>query len=519
MIINIKNFNKAYGDNVLFKDAELKIEQNEILALIGQNGRGKTTLIKCISDLEDFEGVIDKNSNLKISVMEQEKDFNKITESYRDFATNRYKVIQDKLAVIEEKLSNYEDTPEYQQLLIDHENLCKNNVSAVEFDKMCEWINQMGFNPIIIDTPVSALSGGQKTALRLADCLSKESDLIIFDEPTNHFDYKSIEWVRRLIKDLKKTVILVSHDRYLIERVANCIVEIENKGFVKYVMPYKRYLAKRIAHRQALQNEHRATLNKKRRLDASISEKREWAHVDGNKKHTNIANRLEKERNNLKETADISTYEDKYNLEFKEDHTAGATIFQIRDFSKKYGDKQIYQNVSFDVERGDKIVILGVNGCGKTSLVKDILKNAVRGANLKIGYISQQFENLPMSQTVLNYVLDGTVGISEYQIPYLLEKFGLSYDIGKKKLKSLSGGEKQRIQIIACMLKEHNVLVLDEPTNHLDLELRESLEEALREFKGTVIFVSHDRYFINEIATHQIILRKNGVEKDKYDKY
>ncbi len=506
-IMKIINLEKAYGDKPLFKKANLNINKGDKVALLGQNGTGKTTVFNCIRGEESYDGEILIEG--KVAVMEQEKTFDEVNLTFGDYLAKKQEKIDERISKLEEQMGLpeiYENEKKYNHILQEHELLCSRTTESREVEKQKEILTSLGYPISILDKAISSLSGGQRTALRLTECLSKDVDVLLLDEPTNHLDFESSAWLERKLIESKQTIIIISHDRFFLDLFVNVVVEIENFDFQKYNTDYTNYLVERVVHRELMQKQHDATLAKKEKLMASCEEKRVWASKNGNQSMRITADRLERQAKELPNIPNPKELEQRYAFECKNGAQSSRTIFETKNIKKSY-DKTIFDNASITITRGDKIGIIGENGSGKTTLLK-VLTGQIdadsgvlnKGANLKIGYFDQEGGDLPLNKKVLEYFLTVNDKMADHEIANLAKRFGLSHDLPKKKIKTLSGGEKSRLQLMAIFSGGYNVLVLDEPTNHLDLELREALEEALKKFKGTVIFVSHDRFFINQVA-------------------
>jgi ATP-binding cassette, subfamily F, member 3 len=507
-MIIIKNLYKKYGDNVIFENAGLKIDSSDKIALLSQNGKGKTTLVRCISGLEDFEGTIDSNST--VSLMEQEKNFSKIAETFAKYIDMKTQKIQKTIADLEEKFADpaiYENIEIYNKLIQDHELLCKRKVEAIEEVKLKEILQNIGFSLDLLNREINKLSGGEQTAIRLAECLARDADLYILDEPTNHLDYRAIKWLEDKIRQSNKTFIVISHDRYFIDRFASKVVEIENNQLVTYKTNYSGYVAERAHHREVVHKNFDSSSKKHKRLMESAAIKRVWAHKNGNKAFKIKAENLERQASKL----DLTTIvDDKYDFTVNTGVRTSNRVFELTNIKKSFVNETLFENVNVEITRKDRVVILGHNGVGKSTILKLLMGTIkpddgtiVLGTNMKIGFFEQKSENLPLKKSVMEYFLNHH-HVHENKIVSLARKFGFEHDIQKKKIKSLSGGQKAKLQLMHILLGGFNVLLLDEPTNHLDLELRESLEKALLGFDGAIVFVSHDRYFVEKMANRML---------------
>lgn len=515
-MININNLHKQYGDNILFENAKLKIADGDKIALLGQNGKGKTTLIKCVGGFEDFVGSIETTNT--ISIMEQEKDFSKISQTFQEYIDLKIKKVTDRLTQLEKQFTDpllYENQELYVKILQEYELLSKRSVENSEEARLKQILENIGFSTDLLKKPIDALSGGQQTAIRLAECLAKKAQVYILDEPTNHLDSKSIRWLEESIRKSQKTYIIISHDRYFIDRFATKVVEIENKQLVTYNTNYSGYVVQRAHHRDTVERNFDSNSKKYKKLMESAKVKREWASKHGNRAFRIQADNLQRRAQQLDQTQIV---DDKYNFQVIMGKRTSNRVFELKNVSMAFDNKFLFENIGVEFFSTDKIALTGNNGVGKSTFLK-LLKediNPTTGhikpcANISLGFFDQKNQNLPLKQTVLDYFLDNHY-CHENQIIALAKRFGFIHDIRKKKIGSLSGGQKAKLQLMHILLGGFNVLLLDEPTNHLDLELRESLEKALLEFTGCIIFVSHDRYFTKKMANKIFSIKDKGLK-------
>ncbi len=511
MMLRIKNLIKLFGDKEIFSNAELIVQDKDRIALLGQNGTGKSTLFNCIAGIEDFQGSITLDNNPKVAVMEQEKDFDDLDLTFEDYLNQKKEKIDLRLKGLEEQIGDpevYSDMSKYEKVMHEYELLCSRTTESVELDKFKKFLDELGFSLDLLPQKISTLSGGQKTALRLSECLAKNADFLLLDEPTNHLDFKSRKWLETYLIDSEKTIIVISHDRYFLDRFVTKVVEIENKVLELYNTNYSSYIVERAKHRQILTTTHAVTKKKKERLLASMREKRKWAHKEGDKRFKVIADNLERRAENLPDTFNPEDDDANYIFKCKNGPRSSNLVFETKNISKQFGDQILFDNVTLQIHRGERIAVVGDNGVGKTTLLKVLTRNIVvdsgevsNNSDLRVGYFDQESKTLDYNQKVMDYLRSEYAHMEDWDILSLASKFGFEHDIQKKKIKSLSGGEKARLQLLKITLAGYNVLILDEPTNHLDLELREALEKALSIYEGTVVFVSHDRYFIDKVAT------------------
>jgi ATP-binding cassette subfamily F protein 3 len=512
--MQINNFEKIFGDKILFDKTTVKLSKGDKIALLGQNGTGKTTLFRCIAGLESYEGEIVFDGT--VAVMEQEKHFDTLQVTFNDYLASKQEVIETRMRELESLMgepSIYEHENKYNKVLYEHMQLSSRTQEAVERQDQVVILDSLGYDETILDRPIADLSGGEKTALRLTEVLSKHADILLLDEPTNHLDYTSIKWLEQKLRRSEQTIFIVSHDRFFLNSFVSVVLEIENKQLVKYKGNYDYYLQARVEHRDLIAKKRERIETKRKSLLDSAEQKRTWAHKNGNKSMRMQADRLEREANDLPILPDLQ--EDIYSFRLKGASSLGKLAFELKQVSKSY-DEPVLQQVSVSLENYERVGIIGENGSGKSTLL-NLLAGLIEptsgtiytGQKVQIGYFDQEGEALPKRKTVRDYLLEINASLPDHKIDQLAKDFGLAHDFAKKKIGALSGGEKSRLQLMTLLQGSYNVLLLDEPTNHLDLELRESLEAALRKFPGLVVFISHDRYFVEKVAT-QLLQVQHG---------
>lgn len=516
MQIRINNLSKSFGNKILFENTSCTIQPEEKIAIIGQNGTGKTTLIKCIQGEEEYQGTIEVKEN--ISIMEQEKKFNEKHKTFQEYLDEKFDYVEQKKQQLETKLGDqniYEDEKKFTRICNEYELLCKQIQHKIHKEKLMQILKQLEFPEEKLKENINTLSGGQKTKLRLAEVLATNSKIIILDEPTNHLDLKTRNYLENYLQETNKTILVISHDRYFLKKIVTKVIEIENKQLQVYNTNYNNYIQQRNQRWIALEKEHHATQKKKQKLLQSAKQKREWAHLQGNIKLKQLADRLQRNANNLKTTIDVATLKQHFEIKFNQEKQTGNIIYTLKKATKNYHNKQILQNINLEIQKKQRIAIIGDNGTGKTTLLKilasiELLTTGTKenGFNLEIGYFDQELTNVKTNQKLLDFFLENFPNKSDQQIAKLAISLGFENSKFKTKIKLLSGGEKARLNLIRLTAKNHNVLLLDEPTNNLDLELTQMLEKALQQFPGTVIFVSHDRQFIDNVATHLIEITK-----------
>ncbi|PNS01015.1 ABC transporter [Petrotoga miotherma DSM 10691] len=488
MLLRLENVSHNFGEFYLFYDVDLVINQNDRIALIGKNGAGKTTLLNIISgNFEPIEGRVLKKNDLNISLLKQYRlDLNKIDPTLYDF--------------LKESVSK--NTPEH---------MVDKNVRSL--------LVGLGFEEGQWDRNVSSLSGGELTRLSLGKTLSEKNDLLLLDEPTNHLDLYSIDWLIDYLKNYKGAMVIVSHDRTFLKQLCNKYWEINNSKIWEFKGTYKEYIQSREIYINSV-NSRKQNLQKEiERLERMIERYRSWGTEKMVRQAVIRERKLEELKNELQEIQNIEE-EKGIDVKIPQPTKTGYKVVEVKDLSFSYNEEQqLLKNISFELYEEEKLAILGKNGCGKSTLLKlliDELENHEGsiewGYNIKIGYLDQVISNLSQESDVLNETWELVKDWKDFEVRKYLGRFGFYSSEVFKKVSELSGGELTRLAIAKILLEKPNVLILDEPTNHLDILTIESLEQALKEYSGAIIFVSHDQSFIENIA-NKFLLIDNGKSK------
>ena len=520
--IELNNIKKNYGLKNILDGFNLEVKTGERVALIGQNGSGKSTIFKIISKQETIdEGTISIRKGATLGVLNQiyenEKDDISVKcflyESFKEIfeVENELKSIEEKMTIeqnmntLESLIRKYGKVQEKYQVIGGYE-------TQEKFSKMCSRFN---INERMLKQNYNDLSGGEKTKINLAKLLLKSPDILLLDEPTNHLDIESLNFLEELVTNYNGTVLIVSHDRYFLDKVATKTILIEKGKSIIYFGNYS-YFLKEDERRTLAQFEKYKNQQKQiEKMKESIKKLRKFGEIAKNemffKRAKSIEKRLEKIEVLEKVTLNLKSIDFKFNIE----NRFGNDVLKIDNLTKKFEQKTIFENVSTYIKYGEKVALMGKNGTGKSALIKMILGKDTQysgeiklGTSIKVGYIPQNitFENI--NESILDYFLKDN-SFNETQARTKLAKYGFRGENVFKKIYSLSGGEKVRLLLIKLIQKDINFLILDEPTNHIDIDTRELLEEALNEYAGTVLFVSHDRFFINKLATKVLSIKDN----------
>ena len=524
MILQVNNIKKAFGEEVILDGVSFLMNEHDKVALIGRNGAGKTTLLRIIlGELNPDEGDILLNKDISVGYLSQHQEM----EGDRGIYDTVIDVKKDLLAV-ESRLREVEETmkhlsgDELSEAYKEYERLNHTFEQANGYALRSEVtgiIKGLGFTQEEFDKPVSQLSGGQKTRVALARILLSSPKLLILDEPTNHLDIASIAWLEGFLSQYKGAVLIVSHDRYFLNRIVNRVVEIEHNRSMTYIGNYDEFYEKKAQIREA---ERRQYLNQQREIKHQ-EEVIEKLRSFNREKSIKRAESREKMLAKIERVEKPLEDEQGMRIHLKPRMESGKDVLTVTDLAKSFPGKPLFKGISFLIKKGERVALLGENGTGKTTMLKIIRgllpadAGTVReGAKVSIGYYDQEQQNFNEKNTVFEEISDDHPDMNNTEIRNTLASFLFTGDDVFKPISTLSGGERGRLSLVKLMLSEANFLLLDEPTNHLDITSKEILEEALRGYEGTVFYVSHDRYFVDKTATrildltHEQILSYEG---------
>jgi ATP-binding cassette subfamily F protein 3 len=517
-IASLTNIEKHFGKKVLFEKLDLTIYENERVGFIGDNGSGKSTLFKMLmGEVQPDQGTVAISKSTKVGYLVQNPKFD-LTNTVIDEAELGFAQLHDlahRMRDLEHKMAETEGDA-LEKVLEKYQNV------QHEFDlaggyawqhKMEATLLGVGLERDMWEKPVSVLSGGQRSRLALTKLLLSEPDLLLLDEPTNHLDLAAIEWLENYLSDFKGAVVLVSHDRFLLDRVATRIVWLTRAQINSYPGNYSSYVEQR----------ELAELSQQRAYELQqkdIAKQEEFVRRFKAGQRSKEARGRETRLNRLKESEDLVRKVDtqqKINLSLNTNQRAGDRVLQVRELSKSFGDHKLWDEISVEIARGERIGIIGHNGSGKTTLLKVLMgtepatAGVVKwGANLSIAYYDQRLDMLNPKHTLMESIQEGRA-VSDKSAREVLAMMLFRTDDLPKTIELLSGGEKARVRLAQLLIERPNVLVLDEPTNHLDIASREALENTLSQFEGTILSVSHDRYFLDRTAERLWILTPEGM--------
>ena len=506
MLIQLNNVTKNFVVNEIFSNVKMEINDKDRVAIVGRNGAGKSTLLKIISGELSFDsGERTVSKNTTIGYLSQEFIVREDLSIYEEMITCFDEIIS--LEANLEKLS-YELTPENIENdpgLLDRFGRLQNEVLTHKDyhykSKIESVLYGLDFTKDVFDKKISTFSGGEKTRLSMAKLLLSEPDLLILDEPTNHLDMENVAWLENYLSSYNGAIVIVSHDRYFLDKVVNVVYNLEFGKLKKYVGNYSKFLKQYEEDYEKQLKEFTSQQKDIKRLEEFVQ--KNIARASTSKMAKSRQKVLDK-----MELIDNPKKDDKAaNIEFNIKEQSGRDVLMIENLKVGYDGKQVGNAYNFSVYKGDRIAIVGRNGIGKSTLIKTIAKkqNAIGGSvhygsKVSLGYYDQKQAEFESSKTILNELWDEYPLMKEAEVRTVLGRFLFRGDSVLKIVRDLSGGEKARLQLAKLMLEKNNLLVLDEPTNHLDITSKQVLEDALENYEGTIVFVSHDRYFINKIA-------------------
>lgn len=506
MLIQLNNVAKNFVVNEIFSNVKMEINDKDRVAIVGRNGAGKSTLLKIISGELSFDsGERTVSKNTTIGYLSQEFIVREDLSIYEEMITCFDEIIS--LEANLEKLS-YELTPENIENdpgLLDRFDRLQNEVLTHKDyhykSKIESVLYGLDFTKDVFDKKISTFSGGEKTRLSMAKLLLSEPDLLILDEPTNHLDMENVAWLENYLSSYNGAIVIVSHDRYFLDKVVNVVYNLEFGKLKKYVGNYSKFLKQYEEDYEKQLKEFTSQQKDIKRLEEFVQ--KNIARASTSKMAKSRQKVLDK-----MELIDNPKKDDKAaNIEFNIKEQSGRDVLMIDNLKVGYDGKQVGNAYNFSVYKGDRIAIVGRNGIGKSTLIKTIAKkqNAIGGSvhygsKVSLGYYDQKQAEFESSKTILNELWDEYPLMKEAEVRTVLGRFLFRGDSVLKIVRDLSGGEKARLQLAKLMLEKNNLLVLDEPTNHLDITSKQVLEDALENYEGTIVFVSHDRYFINKIA-------------------
>lgn len=528
-VLTVNNLSISFAEKTLFENVSFHLEYGDRAGLIGANGAGKTTLFKILTGrLSQSGGGIIKSKDAAFGYMEQHSCstpgrtvWEELLSVFSDLSADEKKL--DEIARSIEAGEGDIDALVHEQFML--RERFERGGGLTYLSRTRSALIGLGFTENEFEMATEKLSGGQRSKLCLAKLLLSGANLLLLDEPTNHLDISAVNWLEGFIKEYKGTVLVVSHDRYFLDAVTNKTIEIENGTSKTYIGNYTEFMEKKRRQQEAERQEYENRMKEIKRIEGIVEQQKRW----GQARNFVTAASKQKQADRLKEDLTPPQAEaETINFSFTPKYDSGNDVLICENLSKSFGDKKLFENVNLHIRKGEKVFILGDNGCGKTTLFK-ILQGiytqdsgrVTLGANVDVGYFDQVQSNLHLEKSALNEVWDEFPFMTETAVRSMLGRFLFKGDTVFRTLDEMSGGERARIALLKLMLDGSNFLLLDEPTNHLDTGFREQLEKALSEYSGTMLVISHDRYFINKLADRILALTPNGMKEylGNYDYY
>ena len=532
LAITVNNLSMSFGARDLFKKISFALEENDKLGIIGTNGCGKSTLFKIIlGEADATSGNVFIAKNKTIGILTQDCAFEVSDLAGRTALEQMYAAfpellrMEEKLALLEEKMASEQNPNEHIRLSEEYHDLYTkfSNLGGLDYKSRCASILlKMGFEERALLLDVDLLSGGQRTRLALSKQLCREPDLLLLDEPTNHLDIETVQVLENYIKNYKKCVLIISHDRYFLDQVTNKTLAMEHGEAKLYNGNYTQSMKQREIDREIAEKHYINQQREIARQEAYIAQQRAW-----NRERNIIA--AESRQKMLDKMVKLERPKEApkpVKIKFTQSLQSGNEVLRVAGLSKFFGTKKLFENMSFLIRRGERVFVIGKNGCGKSTLLKMLVGESEltsgiieAGYNVEIAYFDQQNQNLTESNTVLDELWNAYPDKREFEIRSALARFRFTEEDCEKTVSVLSGGERARLTLAKLILSPMNLLILDEPTNHLDIMSREALESALDEFGGTILIVSHDRYLVNKLATRIIEIDNERTTGSDYIDY
>lgn len=519
ILLGSNNISISFGTKQILENATFSVQDTDKIGVVGVNGAGKSTLFKIItSSYTADSGDIYFAKGCKIGYLAQNSELessNSILEEVLSAFSHLIKM-EERIKELEKLISSEKNEERLSSYMKEYSNLSDSfsRNGGYEYNSRSRGILKgLGFREEEFDLKTSNLSGGQKTRLAMAKLLTEEPDLLLLDEPTNHLDINAVEWLEDFLINYRKGIMIISHDRFFLDRTTNKTLEIENCECKLYNGNYTNYVKQKEQDREIQQKHYELQQKEIARMEAFIEQQRRW----NREKNIVAAESRQKAIDRIEKLDKPKNLPDKIKIDFKIDIQSGNDVLSVDKLSKEYPGRPLFNNLSFKVKKSERVFILGPNGCGKSTLLKiltgkmeEYSGNYKFGHNTKEAFYDQEHSGLSLNNTIIDELLEASDNLSQTDIRNDLAMFLFKGDDVFKEINKLSGGEKGRISLLKIMLSGANVLILDEPTNHLDINSREILESSLSDYEGTLIIVSHDRYFIDKLATRIIELSNNS---------
>ena len=521
ILISVQDLEKSFGIHEVLRGVSFSLQKGEKMGLVGVNGCGKSTLMKILTgELESDGGSVHKSKDLRIGYLAQVDDI-ALTDTVWGALLRVFEPViamEHRLSEMEEEMARETDPDRAVKLSVEHQKLLErfNEAEGYAYEgEMLGVLNGLGLPADMHQRTVGTLSGGERTRLSLAKLLLQKPDILLMDEPTNHLDLEAIEWLQEYLMAFKGSLLLISHDRYFLDHVCTTMGELLGGRMIKFTGNYTQYMQKRTADFETRMKAYQLQQKEIQRETAIIERYRSFNREKSIKAAESRQKRLDRI-----ERLDKPVEEQHVRFSFDARRRSGEDALEVDRLSKRFDGETVFENVSFQMRTGDRVALIGPNGVGKSTLFKILMNQltpdtgVVRyGTNIDVGYYDQHQQSLNPENTILDEVWNDFPTMEQSKVRGALGLFLFTGDEVYERIGKLSGGERGRVALTKLMLKKDNLLLLDEPTNHLDMDSREVLEDALRDFPGTILAISHDRYFINRFADKVMVMEQDGIRE------